>query len=621
MNKCECASGDGSVLTNQPEITKESDATKESGVFSEGHESNAQFVWRTPRLLNGLAEERAFYFNSLQKEMTSLGRRPKGHQAATLLDLITIRAFHSKSLRCYSLGTALGFRLRGGLQTRIPAIIVFVARKVHRHWLHENQELPTVLEGPGGVWCDVDVVEFSHLGSQRLPEPVYTELVDGLQGRDATIGAGSQIACYELYGTLGCIVRSRTGLCQVGFLTNRHVAVDLDHPVQKLFHPLPPHLGPGLYLGAVERTTTFIRDDLWYGVFASMNPETFVRADGAFIPFDNSFDVRNYVTPCVKGVGEVGEVMSVDLQAPLDSLIGKHVMKVGRSSGITKGSLLAYAVEYNNDKGHCFFNDFLIVSDNHQDFELEGDSGSLILVEGENVGDKARPIGIVWGGTTHRGRLKLQNTREPENWTSGVDLSRLLDSLELSIVTSNEALCEALEVQRQCLAASLHSSTHCLGIRSMISNTVPGRQMQYMDGGSFKFDQHIAGVDRICSSETLKDLLSTATFEAGAAHTQQNVLQMVPVQGSLECGRHSRSARRRADAVLKVDDPFELSLSSPLSGVEHSSNFIEEGYMRRTGAGLFGCRIPKPTSSYEAFQCGTKRTRQLAESRFLAPNS
>jgi hypothetical protein len=25
-----------------------------------------------------------------------------------------------------------------------------------------------VLEGPGGVWCDVDVVEFSHLGSRQI---------------------------------------------------------------------------------------------------------------------------------------------------------------------------------------------------------------------------------------------------------------------------------------------------------------------------------------------------------------------------------------------------------------------------------------------------------------------
>ena len=81
-----------------------------------------------------------------------------------------------------------------------------------------------------------------------------------------------QVASQETYGTLGAIVKSRTGNRQVGFLTNRHVAVDLDYPNQKMFHPLPPSLGPGVYLGAVERATSFITDDLWYGTFAGTNP-------------------------------------------------------------------------------------------------------------------------------------------------------------------------------------------------------------------------------------------------------------------------------------------------------------------------------------------------------------
>lgn len=71
---------------------------------------------------------------------------------------------------------------------------------------------------------------------------------------------------------MGAIVKSRTGSRQVGFLTNRHVAVDLDYPNQKMFHPMPPSLGPGVYLGAVERATSFITDDLWYGIFAGTNP-------------------------------------------------------------------------------------------------------------------------------------------------------------------------------------------------------------------------------------------------------------------------------------------------------------------------------------------------------------
>jgi hypothetical protein len=81
-----------------------------------------------------------------------------------------------------------------------------------------------------------------------------------------------QVASLETYGTLGAIVKSRSGNKQVGFLTNRHVAVDLDYPNQKMFHPLPPNLGPGVYLGAVERATSFITDDVWYGIYAGTNP-------------------------------------------------------------------------------------------------------------------------------------------------------------------------------------------------------------------------------------------------------------------------------------------------------------------------------------------------------------
>ena len=81
-----------------------------------------------------------------------------------------------------------------------------------------------------------------------------------------------KVASQETYGTLGAIVQSQNGKRQVGFLTNRHVAVDLDYPSQKMFHPLPPNLGQGVYLGAVERATSFIKDDLWYGIFAGMNP-------------------------------------------------------------------------------------------------------------------------------------------------------------------------------------------------------------------------------------------------------------------------------------------------------------------------------------------------------------
>ncbi|KAF9587608.1 hypothetical protein IFM89_004440 [Coptis chinensis] len=484
----------------------------------------AYFSWPTSSRLNGAAEDRANYFGNLQKGVLPeiLDRLPSGKQATTLLELMTIRAFHSQILRRYSLGTAIGFRIRRGDLTDTPAILVFVARKVHRQWLNHIQCLPSALEGPGGVWCDVDVVEFSYFGAPAATpkEQLYTELVDGLRGSDPCIGSGSQlisfvtlvfslssgvrheiddrsllidfrnlqyiliglmevnqlvpspvgmlcqwildahwndqvlfvqVASQETYGTLGAIVKSRTGNHQVGFLTNRHVAVDLDYPNQKMFHPLPPSLGPGVYLGAVERATSFITDDLWYGTFAGTNPETFVRADGAFIPFADDVEISN-VTTSVKGVGEIGNVKIIDLQSPINSLIGKQVVKVGRSSGLTVGTIMAYALEYNDEKGICFFTDFLVVGENQQTFDLEGDSGSLIILTGQN-GQKPQPIGIIWGGTANRGRLKLKVGQPPENWTSGVDLGRLLDLLELDIITTNEELQVALQEQRNASAA------------------------------------------------------------------------------------------------------------------------------------------------------------------------
>ncbi|KAJ7982001.1 Trypsin family protein [Quillaja saponaria] len=425
-------------------------------------ESNAAyFSWPTSSRLSDAAEERANYFVNLQKGVLpgTLGKLPKGQQATTLLELMTIRAFHSKILRCYSLGTAIGFRIRKGVLTEIPAILVFVSRKVHKQWLSPIQCLPTALEGPGGVWCDVDVVEFSYFGA---PEPapkeqLYSEIVDDLRGGDPCIGSGSQVASQETYGTLGAIVRSQTGNRQVGFLTNRHVAVDLDYPNQKMFHPLPPTLGPGVYLGAVERATSFITDELWYGIFAGINPETFVRADGAFIPFADDFDIST-VSTSVKGVGEIGNVKIIDLQSPISSLIGKQVIKVGRSSGLTTGTVLAYALEYNDEKGICFLTDYLVVGENQQTFDLEGDSGSLIMLKGEISGDKPQPIGIIWGGTANRGRLKLKVGQPPENWTSGVDLGRLLNLLELDLITTDEGLKVAVQQQRAASATAIGST-------------------------------------------------------------------------------------------------------------------------------------------------------------------
>lgn len=57
------------------------------------------------------------------------------------------------------------------------------------------------------------------------------------------------------------------------------------------------------------------------------NPETFVRADGAFILFDDNYRISN-VTTIVKGVGETGDVNIINLQPLINSLLRKLCEKL-----------------------------------------------------------------------------------------------------------------------------------------------------------------------------------------------------------------------------------------------------------------------------------------------------
>ncbi|CAI5998055.1 unnamed protein product [Closterium sp. NIES-64] len=382
-----------------------------------------------------------------------------------------IRACHSEQLRRFSLGTALGLRTRNGILTDLPAIIVFVPRKVHEQWLLPSQMLPSKLQGPDGYECDVDIVEFSYYGGHgagggptQQPQLISNELVERLRGSGSRIGPGSQIASEEMYGTLGAIVRSLTEPRGLGFLTNRHVAVDFDQPKQKMFHPLPSSLGPGKYLGSVDRASSFASDHLWYGVFAGQSPETFVRADGAFIPFHEEFDV-GLLTTWLEGIGRIGKPHEIRLQDEIFSVAGQHVCKVGSSSGLTRGTVMAYAVEYNDDKGNTLFTDLLVVGEDGLPFDrmcmlprmlprmLQGMRAHMLPCMLPCMPPcmllrmlQQRMLLLPRMLQANRGRLKLRQGNVRENWTSGVDLHRLLALLDLEMVTTDEELQGVYEV-------------------------------------------------------------------------------------------------------------------------------------------------------------------------------
>lgn len=206
------------------------------------------------------------------ERMYGSGSTCKGKEAVTFHDLMIIRGCSGSLLQQHTsiLGTALGFRIENECVTKQPAVLVFVRRKVNNTWIVPSERLPRHLHGPAGLFCNLDVVEFAtEMRESREQSSEYLE--EQLQGGANMVGPGSQVASSELFGTLGVIARCRQmGL--LGFVTNRHVAVNLEQPLQKLYHPLPPALGPSMLLGTTDRAVSFATDELWYGMFCSSNP-------------------------------------------------------------------------------------------------------------------------------------------------------------------------------------------------------------------------------------------------------------------------------------------------------------------------------------------------------------
>jgi hypothetical protein len=237
----------------------------------------------------GCTEARTLYIASLQTETD--GHILEEKIAVTFSDLIIIRAVNGPFLQQHPniLGTALGLRVRGGLLTHEVAILAFVPKKLQRGWVEPALLLPGRLWAPAGLCCALDVVQFDATAPMmKLQEPCA--LTKQLQGGHRMLGPGSQIASSECFGTLGVLAEcQQSGL--LGFVTSRHVAVNSNEPLQNMYHPLRPGLGPSVLLGTTDRAVSFATDHLWYGQFCS-------QSSG---PYDNhallTFASRSYLLP------------------------------------------------------------------------------------------------------------------------------------------------------------------------------------------------------------------------------------------------------------------------------------------------------------------------------------
>jgi hypothetical protein len=346
--------------------------------------------------------------------------------ARTLKDLMRIRAYNRNFLESINgnLGTALGFKKKTGQAlSNEAAIIVFVPQKINPKWVPGSQLIPKQMEGPDGLTCPLDVVEGGKAETEEEVPPAIDELAERLRGWDEQVWAGSQVShwlnqakgTYSI-GTLGAFCRERNR-GSLGFLTNQHVGIQ---PGQRLFHPVPW----GTLLGTTERTIEYVEDQNWYGPFVD-EPKTYVRVDCAFVRLDKGFKTSD-VNPQLMGVGKLGPVKVISIDDM--SIVGQKVLRVGRTTGLRRGTVAAFGYEYNDDRDLTAYTDLLIVGDDDIPFSTHGDSGSLIVTNDEQL----NPIGLLWGGWQE----KLRTGHAQENWTYGIALSRLLDTLEIDIVSS-----------------------------------------------------------------------------------------------------------------------------------------------------------------------------------------
>lgn len=346
-------------------------------------------------------------------------------EAQSLLDLMHIRAHNREFLDSINanLGTALGFKKRTGEPVSDePAVIVFVPRKINPKWIPESQLIPKTLELPDGMRCALDVVEGGKAETGKEIPPSFTELAERLRGWDDKVWSGSQIAHWTdqdsghySIGTLGAFARSRTNGA-MGFLTNQHVGIQSG---TRLFHPVPW----GTHLGITERVIEYMPDQEWYGPYVD-EPNTYVRVDCAFAQLSSDFMLDD-INPYMMGVGKLGLSKSIALDDM--NVIGQKVVRVGRTTGLRYGTIVAFGYEYHDAANETVYTDLLIVGNDGIPFSTHGDSGSLIVTDDEDLS----PIGLLWGGWQE----KLRTGHVQENWTYGIALSRVLSALDIDLIS------------------------------------------------------------------------------------------------------------------------------------------------------------------------------------------
>ncbi|MGB9802910.1 hypothetical protein [Desulfofundulus sp.] len=292
-------------------------------------------------------------------------------------------------------GIGVGLKQVSGETTNRPALIIFVKKKVPAGGLVRAQQVPSHIDG-----LPTDVIE---IGEVRL--------LSLRTGRERPAQPGMSIGHYRISaGTFGAVVKDRaTG--EPLILSNNHILANATDGKDGRAAIGDPILQPGPYDGgqARDRIGTLLRfSPLLRSVQETECPvaEAMVKAGNMLVHLvrphyqlkmfqyyrgANIIDAavaRPDSPDIIDGeILEIGKVEGVARATP-----GQEVMKSGRTSGVTEGSVTAVGVTLeveigNNEKG--WFTD-QVVTDM---ISRPGDSGSLVLDH------EKRAVGLLFAGS------------------------------------------------------------------------------------------------------------------------------------------------------------------------------------------------------------------------------
>lgn len=286
----------------------------------------------------------------------------------------------------------VGTPVRGGVRREEPCVTVFVRRKLPPRLLSPSRLLPRSVTAVDGTELGVDVLE---LGVPTAPPPLAVPVASvasvpsvptaGLRGRVRPGRGGSSAAHWRFpAGTLTCGVVDATDLRTVYALSCNHVFGQMGGAVFGDPVLQPCRLDGGTLTDAV-------------GGFTRSAPLVFGGGTAQLADASLAYCPGDVVPGEIEGVGPVdGQREAADLRP------GEWVFKVGRTTGLTHGQVLATGAWARIDYSALGFRDRSVLYRSQivtTGMGAYGDSGSLLLDLDR------RGVGLLFsgghGGTLH----------------------------------------------------------------------------------------------------------------------------------------------------------------------------------------------------------------------------